>query len=187
MRQLLARSWWMLALQGAAAVMFGVLALAWPAVTLLFVVALFAAYAILSGGAAIVSALQNRVERGWWLPLILGLVSVAAGLIAIFYPGLTALVLVLVIGINALFTGVLELVMAVRLRKEIEGEWLLGFAGVLSILFGAFLVIFPGAGALALLWLIAAYDIVIGVLLIIAGFRLRARGRDPMHEGAVAR
>jgi uncharacterized membrane protein HdeD (DUF308 family) len=177
----------MLALHGAAAVIFGVLALAWPAVTLLFVVALFAAYAILSGGAAIVSALQNRSERGWWLPLILGLVSVAAGLIAIFYPGLTALVLVLVIGINALFTGVLELVMAVRLRKEIEGEWLLGFAGVLSILFGAFLVIFPGAGALALLWLIAAYAIVIGVLLIIAGLRLRARGRDPMHEGAVAR
>ena len=187
MRQLLARSWWMLALHGAAAVIFGVLALAWPAVTLLFVVALFAAYAILSGGAAIVSALQNRAERGWWLPLILGLVSVAAGLIAIFYPGLTALVLVLVIGINAVFTGVLELIMAVRLRKEIEGEWLLGFAGVLSILFGAFLVIFPGAGALALLWLIAAYAMVIGVLLIIAGFRLRARGRDPMHEGAVAR
>ena len=182
MRQLLSLSWWMLALRGLAAVIFGILALAWPGATLIVVVALFAGYAIVGGGAAVVGALQNRSDRGWWLALLLGLVSLAAGILAIFYPGITALALVLVIGVNAIFSGVLDVAMAIRLRREIQGEWLLALAGVLSILFGAFVIIFPGAGALALLWLIAVYAIALGVLLIVAGFRLRSSRRDDLHR-----
>lgn len=188
MRQLLSRSWWTLALRGAAAVIFGILALAWPGVTLLFVVALFAAYAIVAGAAALAGALRNRGEQGWWLVLLLGIVSLAAGVVAIFYPGITALALVLVIGVNAIFSGALDVSMAVRLRREIHGEWLLALAGVLSILFGAFVVIFPGAGAFALLWLIGVYAIATGVLLLLLAFRVRSGARTPHHpaRGATA-
>jgi uncharacterized membrane protein HdeD (DUF308 family) len=179
MRQLLADSWWVLALRGTAALLFGVLALVWPGVTLIVLVALFACYALVSGGVALVGALRNRRDRGWWLALVLGLVSLAAGVLAIVYPGITALALVLVMGVNAVISGALEIAMAVRLRREIEGkgEWLLGFAGFVSILFGVFVLAFPGPGALALVWLVAVHAMTIGILLLIAAFRLRASAR----------
>jgi uncharacterized membrane protein HdeD (DUF308 family) len=179
MRQLLANSWWILALRGALALLFGILALLWPGVTLIFLVALFAAYAIVSGAVALAGALRNRRDRGWWLALVLGLVSLAAGILAIFYPGITALVLVIMMGVNAVLSGVLEIAMAVRLRREIEGkgEWLLGLAGLVSILFGAFVLAFPGPGALALVWLVALHAMTIGILFLIAAFRLRASAR----------
>jgi uncharacterized membrane protein HdeD (DUF308 family) len=173
MRQVLSRAWWMLALHGAAALLFGILALAWPGVTLIFLVALFAAYIIVSGIAGLVGALQNRSQPGWWLVLLFALLNIAAGVIAVLYPELTALVLVLVIGVNAILAGVIQIVMAVRLRKEIEGEWLLGLAGLVSVLFGAFVVIFHGSGALALVWLIAAHAIVVGTILLILAVQLR--------------
>src|SRR5215212_10713588 len=101
MDQLLLRSWWMLALRGAAALLFGVLALVWPGMTLLVLVALFAVYALVSGGAAVLAALRNRnSDKGWWLILLLGLVSLVAAVIAVFNPGITTLVLVLLMGAN---------------------------------------------------------------------------------------
>lgn len=184
MGRLLSGSWWMLVLRGIAALAFGILALVWPGATLIFLVALFAAYAIISGAVALAGALKNRDERGWWLVLLLGLVSVAAGVIAFAYPGITALALVIIIGINAIFSGVLDISMAIRLRREITGEWLLALAGVLSILFGAFVVVFPGAGALSLIWLIAIYAIALGTLFVIAGFKLRSHRRQQHFEAA---
>lgn len=177
MRSVLARSWWHLELRGAAALVFGVLALAWPGVTLLLLVALFAAYAFVSGVATLAGALRNRSERGWWLLLLLGLAGIAAAIVTLFYPGITALVLVVVMGVNAIFGGVLDIAMAIRLRKEIRGEWLLGLAGVVSILFGVLVLAFPGAGALALVWLIAFYAIVVGVLFIALGLRMRSHAQ----------
>jgi uncharacterized membrane protein HdeD (DUF308 family) len=171
-------SWWALVLRGAAALVFGVLALAWPGITLLVLVALFAAYALISGVAAVVGAIRARAtDRRWWLVLLLGLVSVAAGVLAVFVPAITALALVLLMGANALVSGVLEIVMAVRLRQQLRGEWLLGLAGLLSIVFGTLVLLFPGPGALALVWLIAVWAIAIGILLIAAGFSLRKRTR----------
>lgn len=188
MRTLLSNSWWMLLVRGLAALIFGILALAWPGVTLLVVMALFAAYALVSGAGELIGALQNRKEPGWWLVLLLGLVSMAAGVIAIVYPGLTALVLAIVIGVNAIFSGVLEVTMAIRLHKEIRNEWLLALAGILSILFGAFVLVSPGAGVLALLWLIAVYAIATGVLFIVLAFRVRSETQTPHHpaRGAAA-
>ena len=157
-------SWWVLALRGAGALIFGVLALVWPGITLLFLVALFAAYALVSGGAALVGAIRNRdADRQWWIVLLLASASLAAGVLAIFLPGLSALALVLLMGANAVVNGVLEIVWAVRLRHRIQGEWLLGLAGVLSIVFGVFVLLFPGAGALAMVWLIAVYAMAIGI------------------------
>jgi uncharacterized membrane protein HdeD (DUF308 family) len=175
-------SWWVLALRGAAAVIFGILALIWPGLTLLFLVALFAAYAIVGGAAALVGAIKNRgVERQWWLVLLWGIVALAAGALAIIWPGITALALVLLMGANALVNGVLEIILAVRLRRHVTGEWLLGAAGALSILFGLFVLVFPGPGALALVWLIAAHAIAIGILLLAAGFSLRRHGERPFE------
>jgi uncharacterized membrane protein HdeD (DUF308 family) len=174
MDQLLLKSWWMLALRGAAALLFGILALIWPGMTLLVLVALFAAYALISGGVSVVAAIRNRSsDKGWWLILLLGVVSLAAGVIAVFNPGITILVLVLIMGANALVTGILDIVVAIRLRKQIEREWLLALAGVVSIVFGLLVFLFPAAGALAMVFMVSFYATLTGILLLTLAFRAR--------------
>ncbi len=180
----ISRTWWMFALRGAVAMLFGVLALVWPGLTLLWLVALFAAYALLGGGASVVGAFQSRKsDDHWWLALLLGLVSLGAGVIAILHPALTALVLVLLMGANAIATGVLDIALAIRLRKAIRGEWLLVLAGIVSIVFGVLVFLFPGAGALALVWLISVYAIASGVLLLIVAFQLRRHPEQSWSGG----
>jgi uncharacterized membrane protein HdeD (DUF308 family) len=185
------RSWWVPALRGILGILFGVLALLWPGLTLLTLVALFAAYALLGGIASVVGAIGHRkVDDDWWLPLLLGLVSIGAAVVAVVNPILTTVVLVLVIGANALVTGVLDIVAAVRLRKEIKGEWLLGLSGIASVVFGALVFMYPLAGALALVWLVSIYALVTGVLLLMLAIRVRAlaggaRGLPPPGERRV--
>jgi len=180
------RSWWVLALRGLAGIAFGVLALMWPGLTLLTLVALFAAYALISGVGSVVGAVRHRkADDDWWLPLLLGLVCIGAAVAALINPALTALVLVMVIAANALVTGVLDIVAAVRLRKQIKGEWLLALNGIASILFGALVFFFPLAGALAVVWLISIYALVSGVLLLTLAFRARRiakGGAGPVTE-----
>lgn len=185
MENFFARSWWVLALRGAFGILFGALALMWPQLTLLTLVALFAAYALLSGISAIVGAIRNRKQDDdWWVMLLLGIVSTGAGILAVVNPAVTALVLVLVIGANALVTGVLDIVAAIRLRKAIEGEGMLALSGLASIAFGAIVFFAPGAGALATVWLISMYAFVTGALLLVAAFRARAvvmKGTEEAH------
>lgn len=187
MEDLISRTWWVLALQGACALAFGILALLWPDITLLWLVALFAAYALIAGVMTVVGVVRNRRrEEYWWLLLLLGLSSIAAGVIAVLHPDLTALVLVLLMGANALVNGVLHIALAIQLRKVIRGEWLMVAAGIVSIVFGILVFLFPGAGALALVWLISAYAILIGILLLAVALRARAlakaSGRRPRRE-----
>jgi len=175
MPELLAQSWWMLALRGLAALVFGVLVVLWPGLTLLVLVALFAAYTLVSGVASAIGAVQNRShDEDWWLILLLGLVSIGAGLIAMFHPALTTLILALLLGAYAVATGILDIAAAIRLRKTIRGEWLLILAGIVSVAFGAIVLLYPGAGALALVWLIGAYAIAEGALLLLFAFRIRS-------------
>jgi uncharacterized membrane protein HdeD (DUF308 family) len=177
------RHWRVLALRGVIALVFGVLALVWPGITLLSLIALFAAYALLGGAVSVYGAMKNRkVDEDWWLPLLLGLVSIGAGIVAIIHPGLTALVLVMLIGANALVSGVLDIAAAIRLRRHITGEWLLALSGATAIIFGMLTFLFPGAGALALIWLISLYAIATGVLLLGIAFRLRS-----MEKGGIRR
>jgi uncharacterized membrane protein HdeD (DUF308 family) len=179
MNQLLERAWWMLALRGTAALLFGILAIAWPGITLLVLVALFAAYAFVSGGAALIAGFQQRkTDKGWWMVLLLGVIGVGAGIVSVFNPAITALVLVLVMGANALFTGVLDIALAIRLRKTIQNEWLLILAGVISVIFGVLVIVFPGAGALAMVWMVSFYAMLTGVLLLALAFRLRAESKS---------
>jgi uncharacterized membrane protein HdeD (DUF308 family) len=174
------RSWWVPALRGIFGILFGVLALLWPGLTLLTLVALFAAYALLGGIASVVGAIGHRkADDDWWLPLLLGLVSIGAAVVAVVNPMLTTLVLVMVIGANALVTGVLDIVAAVRLRKEIKGEWLLGLSGIASVVFGALVFLYPLAGALAVIWLVSTYALVTGVLLLMLAIRARALSARP--------
>jgi uncharacterized membrane protein HdeD (DUF308 family) len=170
----------MLALRGAAALLFGILALIWPGITLLVLVALFAAYALISGGVSVVAAVRNRhTDKGWWLILLLGIVSLAAAVIAILNPGITIFVLVLLMGANALVTGILDIVVAIRLRKKIEREWLLALAGAISILFGVLVFLFPAAGALAMVFMVSFYAIFTGILLLTLAFRARKWQKHP--------
>jgi uncharacterized membrane protein HdeD (DUF308 family) len=150
---------------------------------LLWLVALFAAYALLGGGVSLVAAIKNRKEDGWWLLLILSLVSLGAGVIAILHPALTALVLVLMMGANAIITGVLEIVIAIRQHKVIQREWLLILAGLVSIAFGVLVFLFPGAGALAMVWLISLYAIVTGILLLGAAWQTRKHSQPEWRGG----
>lgn len=183
MKQMLSRSWHMLALRGVIAILFGVLALAWPDLTLLAFAALFAAYALLTGVVLVVGSIKSRKgNEDWWLPLMVGLVSLGAGAVAAIHPGLTALVLVLVVGANALITGVLDIATAIRLRKTIRNEGLLILNGVASLVFGVLVFLFPDAGALALVWLISFYASLSGILLLGFALRLRARTRGTTVE-----
>lgn len=181
-------SWWALVLRGVAAIAFGVLAFAWPQITLTALVFLWGAYALVDGALAIGAGIKSHGEsKRWWVLLLEGILGVAAGLVAFFMPGITALVLLIVIAAWAIVTGAFEIAAAIQLRKYIKGEWLLALAGVASILFGVALLFNPAAGALALVWLIGAYAIVFGVLMIVLGVRLHSmvRSADRMTPHAV--
>lgn len=176
MNESLSRAWWIYALRGVLAILFGVFAIMWPGLTLLSLIVLFAVYVLLSGAASVIGAMRMRKhDEDWWLPLLLGLVSIGAGVIAIMHPELTTLVLVLVIGANALITGVLDIATAIRLRKTIRNEWLMILSGAVSIVFGVLVFLFPAAGALALVWLISLYAFVTGLLMFVLAMRLRTR------------
>jgi len=181
-------SWWALVLRGLAAIGFGVLAFLWPHITLTAFVFLWGAYALVDGVLAIAAGVKSHGEnKRWWVLLLEGVLGVAAGVIAFVIPGITALVLLIVIAAWAMVTGVFEIAAAIQLRKFIKGEWLLALAGVASVLFGFALLLNPGAGAIALVWLIGAYSIVFGVLLIGLGLRLHSlvRSVDRMSPHAV--
>jgi uncharacterized membrane protein HdeD (DUF308 family) len=175
MKEVLAGSWWTLAIRGLFALLFGILAVLWPGLTLVALVALFAAYAIIGGVVSLVAAIKSREsDKGWWLVMLLGLVSIGAGAIAVFAPGLTALALVLLMGANAFITGIFDIAVAIRLRKVLEREWMLVLSGIVSIVFGVLVMAFPGAGALAMVWLISFYAVLTGILLLAVAFKLRS-------------
>lgn len=171
MLHLLARHWWALALRGVFAVLFGLLTFLIPGITLLTLVLLFGAYAILDGIFDIVSAVRAP-GRHW--PLVLeGVVGIIIGILTFIWPGITTMVLLYLIAFWAIFTGVLEIVAGIRLREVIANEWLLILMGVLSVLFGFLILIFPGAGALAIIIWIGAYALLFGIMLIALAFLLR--------------
>jgi uncharacterized membrane protein HdeD (DUF308 family) len=170
----LARNWWALALRGLVALFFGIAAFVWPGITLRVLVLLFGAYALVDGIFAVAAAV-TATPKGipWWALLIEGLAGIAVGVLTFAWPGITALVLLYLIAAWAVVTGVFEIVAAVRLRKEIRGEWTLALAGVLSIILGVLLAARPSAGLVALAWTIGAYAIATGVILLMLSFRLR--------------
>jgi uncharacterized membrane protein HdeD (DUF308 family) len=177
-------NWGWIVLRGVAGVGFAVLAVAWPGITLAALVIVYGAYALADGVLALVAAWQVRdAGRPFGWLIVVGLLGIAAGVVTFLWPGITAMALLMLIAAWAFMMGIFQIAAAIRLRKEIEGEWMLLLSGVLSVAFGVLMVIYPGAGALAMLSLIAGYALVFGVLLIVLGFRLRSRGT---HKPAAA-
>jgi uncharacterized membrane protein HdeD (DUF308 family) len=167
-------NWWALGLRAASAIIFGVIALTMPGAALAAIVIVFGIYAFADGILSIVAAVRG-LQRGdrWGAMLILGMVSVIAGVIAFLAPGIGALALVYLIASWALITGAFEIAAAVRLRKIIEGEWLLIIGGILSILFAVLMVVFPGPGAVTLALWLGAYALVYGVVNLVLSFKVR--------------
>jgi uncharacterized membrane protein HdeD (DUF308 family) len=180
----LTRYWWVVAVRGVAALLFGLLALIWPDITISALVLLFGAFALVDGVFTVAAAFGDRRaegRRGWLL--LQGLAGVAAGVVTFAWPGITTLVLLWWIAAWALVTGVLAIAAAIRLRRELEGEWLLALSGAVSVLFGILLAVRPDEGAVALAWLIGSYAIVFGVALLTLAWRLRRLGRTSSSAG----
>jgi uncharacterized membrane protein HdeD (DUF308 family) len=179
-----ARDWRIFLASGIIAVLFGILTLIWPHITLLVLIVLFGIYAIVNGLLSFGRAFSAG-ERGlsWVWPVLGGVVGIAAGVVAFVWPGLTAVALLFLIGIWAVLSGIAEIIAGIALRHEISNEWLLIVGGVISVLFGFLVLIRPGAGALAIIWLIGLYAIVIGLAHIVLAFRLRDWQQHRMPGG----
>jgi uncharacterized membrane protein HdeD (DUF308 family) len=169
----LARNWWLLLIRGILAVIFGIVAFAWPTLTLVTLVLLYGAYAFLDGLTAIWFGASSRA----WGLLVFGILGVIVGIYTFFYPGVTAIALLYFIAVWALVRGVFEIVTAIQLRKEISYEWALIISGVISIIFGIVLIANPRAGALAMVLVIGAFALMFGVMTIILALRVRGLPR----------
>ncbi|HLH25531.1 MAG TPA: HdeD family acid-resistance protein [Chloroflexota bacterium] len=170
----LARHWWAMAIRGVIAIVIGLIAFIWPGIAVAALVMLFGVFMFLDGIFAVVAAVQERATvPHWWALLIEGIAGIVAGLIVWALPGLAALVLIYFIAAWALITGIMEIIAAIRLREQIEGEWRLALSGVLSVILAVLLVISPLGGILALAWLLGAYAILFGVVLLALAFHLK--------------
>jgi uncharacterized membrane protein HdeD (DUF308 family) len=169
----LARNWGLIALRGVLAILFGIVCIAWPGVALTTFIWLFAVFALVDGVFSIGAAITGgSMMPRWWLAVV-GIAGIAAGLIAAFNPGATALVLLTFIGAWSIVRGIFEIAGAIAVRKEIDNEWMLILGGAISVLFGLYVLIFPGEGALAILVVIGIWSIIAGVMMIGFAFRLR--------------
>jgi uncharacterized membrane protein HdeD (DUF308 family) len=177
--------WWTVELRGVFAVLFGLASLFVPRIALLTLVALFGAFAIVNGVLAL--ALASKTMRAARTPMIAdGLVSIVAGVVALVWPTITTVVLLAVIAAWAIVSGLLEVVTAIRLRKQAEHEWMLGLEGAVSIAFGVLLILAPSTGALVLAVWIGAFALVLGGLLIGTGLRMRSFARQHPEVTAAA-
>ena len=178
-KQMVSHYWWVMLLRGILAILFGFLAFAMPGLTLFTLVMLWGAYALVDGIMAMVAGVRTRA----WSMLLIGLLGLAAGFVTIINPNITAVVLLYFIAAWAIVRGLFEIVTAIEVRKEIDNEWLLILDGVLSVVFGGALLWRPGVGALAMVWMIATFAIIYGIMLIPLAFRLRHVHEDHTHHG----
>ena len=166
--------WWALLFRGIAAVLFGLAAIFWPGLTLFTLIVFFGAYTLVDGIFAIAAGLRDSGGRRWLL-LADGVLGALVGLFALFSPGVTALVFLYVIAAWAILTGVLKVVMAVWLRREIDNEWAMALSGVLWVLLGIVLAVMPGVGVLSFTWLIGVFALGAGLTYLVLAFRVRGQ------------
>ena len=169
----LARNWWLILLRGICAILFGVLAFIWPGITLLTLALLYGIFALIEGALALAAAIMGGAPAPRWWLAVLGLIGIAVGILTIIMPGMTAFILVLFVAVWAIISGIMQIVGAIRLRKEIENEWMLVAVGAISVAFGVLVALQPMLGALSLVFVIGAYAIIYGIALVALAFRLR--------------
>jgi uncharacterized membrane protein HdeD (DUF308 family) len=168
----LAKNWWLILLRGLCAIVFGVLTFVWPGITLVTLVLLYGAFALADGVIALGAAIFGGTPAPRWWLAIAGVLGILTGIVTFAWPGITAVILQLFIAGWAIASGVMQIIGAIQLRKEIEGEWFLVLAGALWVLFGLILLLRPGVGALALLYTIGSFAILYGILEIAFAMRL---------------
>ena len=178
MQVVIARNWWSLVIRGLVGILFGIITFAWPGITFAALVIVFGAYALLDGVFSLVGAVKAaQAHERWGVLVFLGVTGIGAGVVTVLWPAITAFVLVCLIAAWAIVTGIFEITAAVRLRRYIEGEWLLALAGIASLVFGILIMIAPLAGALVIAFWVGAYALVSGVMLVTLGIKLRSWGR----------
>lgn len=178
MKHYLAKYWWVFLLRGIFSIVFGVLAFTMPGLTIATLVIVWGAYAFADGLFALYASATGGAKPGdHWLVGLQGMIGLAAGIVTLLMPGVTALGLLIAIAAYSLVVGVLQIAAAIKLREEIEGEFWLGLSGLVSILFGMFIIARPGEGALAVIWIIGAYALIFGVFLISFAFRIKGHGQ----------
>src|SRR5437867_12180364 len=178
----LKRHWWVPVIRGIAAIVFGVIAFVYPGLTVAVLVLLFGAWVLVDGIFRVIGAIGHRSsDEEWGFDLIIGILGIIIGFLTFHAPAITALALIIYIAAWALMIGATEIAVAIKLRREIKGEWFLILMGLLSIVFAIMLLWNPLPGALALVWLIGSYAIVFGILGIILGFRLRSLPTLPVR------
>ena len=166
--------WWVVLLRGLLAILFGVLAFAWPGLTAVILVTIWGVYALFDGIVGIIAGIKGK----WTSLVVLGLLGIAAGIVALLWPGLTAISLLWVLAIWIIVAGSMQIGAAIRLRKEVQGEWMWILSGILMVLLGVVFFLRPGAGILSVTWLLATLAIVWGILLVMLSFRLKGlKGR----------
>jgi uncharacterized membrane protein HdeD (DUF308 family) len=178
----LKRHWWVPVLRGIAAVLFGIMAFVYPGLTVAVLVLLFGAWILVDGVFRVIGAIGHRAsDKDWGFDLIIGIMGIIIGFLTFHAPRITALALIIYIAAWALMIGATEIALAIKLRREIKGEWFLILMGLLSIAFAVMLLWNPLPGALALVWLIGSYAIAFGILAVILGFRLRSLPTLPVR------
>jgi uncharacterized membrane protein HdeD (DUF308 family) len=171
----LIRNWWVLAIRGVLAILFGLSAFLFPVVTITAVVMVVGAFLLIDGIFAAIAAFRSAERHQRWEALLIeGLVGIGVGVLTYVWPGITALILMLIVAAWAIVTGILEIMAAIRLRKEIHDEWLLGLGGAISVLLGVLLALYPQAGLIVWTWMMGAYALVFGVLMLALALRLHS-------------
>lgn len=170
----LTRNTRLMALSGVGAVAFGVIALVWPNLTGVALLALFGAFALVEGGFTLARGLNLLAERQTnWVPYVLsGLAGIAVGAVTFLYPGISALSLVYLIGFWAIITGIFEFIASIELAGQLQGDWMLGLGGILSVAFGVLVGLYPRSGALSIIWIIGFYAILYGITTLMLSYRL---------------
>jgi uncharacterized membrane protein HdeD (DUF308 family) len=163
----------LLLIRGLVGVAIGILAVAWPGLTIAVLVSVFGLYAILDGITNLILGLTRSHGRSW-AHAFQGVVGILAGGLTFLWPGVTAVALVFFIGAWAIVTGTFEIIAAIRMRRYIKGEWLLALSGAMSLLFGVLVLAFPGVGAVTIAWLLGIYAAAAGLVLITLGLRMRS-------------
>jgi uncharacterized membrane protein HdeD (DUF308 family) len=182
----LAERWWTLAVRGIAAILFGLITIVWPGISLIALTYVWGAYAAANGVLSIVFAARaGRAGERWGWLFFEGLLSIGAALVAVLMPGITQLALLTLVAFWAMFTGFVQIAAAIELRRVIRGEWLLALGGVLSIVFGGLLLWFPVPGALAVVTMIGVYSMLFGIALIALGLKVR-RLAEPKRDHVAA-
>jgi uncharacterized membrane protein HdeD (DUF308 family) len=178
--EVMAKDWWLVGLRGLLGVIFGIIALLMPVTTILALVLVFSAYMLVDGGFALYTAFRTmwRRERGWGMPLIQGIASIATAAIAFLWPGISVLAFVILVAAWSIVSGCLLAAAAYKVEARSGRGWL-AFGGIVSVLFGVLLILSPLIGAVVLTWWLGAYSLVFGVILIVLAFRLRSQRRLP--------